>query len=268
MKFLALLSLLVVTAAWSSVAVAGNGTGINAVPAATKPFAGTYSATFVRSASGLVNETNRVNSAGVQNPWTSSDVWLQFRPTSNPSGGVVPNPTCDPNGLVTAPFTYAGGTDPELNPSYFNKSVDYNVCVYLVNPVVASGGVDSHDPAGTSISLPSTGHYRIDVSGTWTNSSYGPIDAEYTSIDNWTTQEDGFDVLGWNLGPNFGDLTVGGQFVDWGTYTPSHAYSTTAALPAGSLNLAVFDGVNGAPAPSWYGDNSGSISYTITYLGL
>src|SRR3954462_15996528 len=122
MKFLALLAVLVVTAAWSSVAVAGNGTGITAVSASTKSFAGTYSATFVRSASGLVNETNRVTSAGAQNPWTSSDVWLQFRPL-----GGVPNLTCDSNGLVTAPFSYHGGTDLPALGGYFTDGVDYNV---------------------------------------------------------------------------------------------------------------------------------------------
>src|SRR4051794_15077287 len=142
MKFLALFSVLVVTAAWSSVAVAGNGTGITAVPAATRHFAVTYSATFVRSASGIVNETNRTNSPDAQNLWTSSDVWLQFRPTSNPFGGVVPNPTCDPNGLVTPQFTYHGYTDKLALGGYFIPNVDYNVCVYLVNPVVASGTVD------------------------------------------------------------------------------------------------------------------------------
>jgi len=194
-------------------------------------------------------------------------VWLQFRPTSNPTGGVVPNPTCDPTGLVTQ-LTYPGDTDSTTLGGYFLPNVTYNACVYLVNPIVSSGTVDSHDPAGTRVSLPTSGHYRISVSGTWTNSSFGPVDAEYTSIDNWVTQEDGFDVLGFNLGPDFGDLTVGGQFMGWGAYNTGHAYSTTAALSAGSLNLAVFDGQNDVPDPSWYSDNSGSLSYTITYLGL
>jgi hypothetical protein len=265
--------LVVGVAASSSTALAGNGTGIAAISPATRLWAVTFSAKFQRSASGIVTETNRVNSSGPQNEWMSSDVWLQFRPTSNPTDGnhVVPNPTCDPAGLVTPQFTYNVSNDPSLagtaTTGYFLPNVNYNVCVYLVNPVVASGTVDSQNPASTSVSLPQASHYRIDVSGTWTNGSYGPVDAEYTSIDNWTTHEDGFDVLGWNLGPDFGDLTVNGQFVDWGAYSPSHAYSYTAALPAGSLNLAVFDGQNGQPVPAWYGDNNGTLTYTITYLG-
>ena len=271
-RLLVLFAVLVVGGAvLSSIALAGNNNVITATPPTTQKWAGSYSATFNRSASGIVNETNRVNSAGPQNGWTSSDVWIQFRPTSNPTaGGVVPNSTCDPAGLVTQ-LTYnatASNDTTLITSGYFLPNVNYNACVYLVNPVVASGTVDSANPAGTSASLPLAGHYRINVSGTWQNASNGPVDAEYTSINDWATHEDGFDVGGWNLGPDFGDLTVGGQFVNWGPYNSSHAYSYTAALPAGSLNLAVFDGQNGQPEPSWYSDNNGSLNYTITYLGL
>ena len=36
------------------------------------------------------------------------------------------------------------------------------------------------------------------------------------------------------------------------------------------MNLAVFDGDSNTNTKeaSWYGDNSGSLNYTITYLGL
>ena len=90
-------------------ALAGGGTGITATPAATTQWAG-HQAKFVRAASGIINETNRVNldPAGPQNPWTSADVYLQFRPLTGPNGtgSPTPNPACDPNGLVTAPFTF------------------------------------------------------------------------------------------------------------------------------------------------------------------
>jgi hypothetical protein len=248
-------------------ALAGPPGGVTATPASTQSFASTYSATFVRSASGIVNETNRVNSAGPQNGWTSANVWLQFRP--NP--GTPANPNCDPAGLVTT-FPWVNN-EPTLvgtpTNGYFLPNTTYNVCVYLVNPVVASGTIDSASQAGTSVSLPHAGRYRIDVSGTWTNGSNGQVDAEYTSTDIWATSGvDGYDVAPWSLGPDFGDLTVGGQFVNWGAYSTTHAYSYTAALAAGPLNLTVFDGQNGSPEPSWYGDNIGSLSYTITYLGL
>src|SRR3954468_10557415 len=87
----------------ASSAFAGGGTGITATPAVSKTFSGTYSAKFVRAASGIINETNRVNSDGAQNGWTSADVWLQFRPLTGPNGGnPTPNPACDRTGLVTS----------------------------------------------------------------------------------------------------------------------------------------------------------------------
>ena len=67
-------------------AMAAPATGITATHAATVTWEETYTAHFVRSASGIINETNRVNSAGAQNPWTSADVWLQFRPLTGPAG--------------------------------------------------------------------------------------------------------------------------------------------------------------------------------------
>ena len=116
-------------------------------------------------------------------------MYLQFRPLTGPNGtgSPTPNPACDPNGLVTAPFTYVndrtrsiGGTP---TSGYFIGSNPYNVCVYLVNPQVASGTIDSAAFDGTTATLP-TGlagkHFRIDVSGTYTN-ALNVADAEYTS---------------------------------------------------------------------------------------
>jgi hypothetical protein len=258
-------TLAVVVSIAASSALAAPPGGVTATPASTKQFNGSYSAKFVRSASGIINETSRINSGGAQNPWTSFDVWLQFRPPTHA------NPSCDSTGLVTPQFTYTNdqssiaGTQ---TTGYFLNGVAYNVCVYVVtNQVVASGAVDSAEQAGTSVSLPLNGQYRIDVSGTWQNGADVPTDAEYSSLYDWSAPHDGFDYFGFHLGPNLGDLTVGGQFVNWGAYNQNHAYSYTAALPAGSLNLAVFDGENGVAIPSWYGDNGGSLNYTITYLG-
>ena len=63
-------AVMAVTMAVAGGASAANSQGITATPAATKSFAGTFSATFVRSASGIINETNRANSGGPQNPWS------------------------------------------------------------------------------------------------------------------------------------------------------------------------------------------------------
>jgi hypothetical protein len=260
-------------------ALAGGGTGITATPAATKTWAG-HSATFVRSASGIINETNRVNldPAGPQNPWTSADVYLQFRPLTGPSssGSPTPNPACDPNGLVVAPFTFVN-TDTAIggnatSGSFINGN-PYNVCVYLVNPQVASGTIDSAALNGTTAALPTNlaGHFRIDVTGTYTNSNLNVADAEYTSTDGWATHQQGYDIDPWLLGEDFGDVQVDGNFVNWGDFSASHTYSHSATL-SGSVNLAVFDGDSDAEPKEkeagWYGDNSGSLNYTITYLGL
>ena len=39
---------------------------------------------------------------------------------------------------------------------------------------------------------------------------------------------------------------------------------------AGSVNLAVFDGDSNTNTknPAWYSDNTGTLNFTITYLGL
>ena len=110
-----------------------------------------------------------------------------------------------------------GGTP---TSGYFIGKNPYNVCVYLVNPVVASGTIDAAALNGTTANLPTglNGKYRIDVNGTWTNGSNGTVDAEYTSDDNWTTQIDGYDRNGFLLGEGFGDVQVNGGFVGWGAY--------------------------------------------------
>ncbi len=86
-------------------------------------------AKFVRAASGIVNETERVCGDG-QNGWIDADVWLQFRPLDPDAR---PNPTCDARGLVTS-FEWtsnAGGADAPL-ADYLPADEKYNACVYLV----------------------------------------------------------------------------------------------------------------------------------------
>ena len=52
--------------------------------------------------------------------------------------------------------------------------------------------------------------------------------------------------------------------------TRTHAYSYAATGLSGAVNLAVFDGDSNTNTKDagWYGDNSGSLNYTITYVGL
>ena len=235
---------------------------VEAVPAGSTSFDGTNcTAKFVRSASGIIIETDRA-CTGSQNPWASADVWLQFRPTL----GKVPNPTCAAN-TVVAPFLFS--TSETGLSQWFVSDQVYNVCVYLVNDVVATGVVDSASAVTTAVTLPLAGTYRIDVSGTWQNGSVSAQDAEFTTEDAWATYVDGYDLHGYLLGEGFGDLQVNGGFVNWGAYSSAHTYSVTMPGLA-SLDLGVFDGDSNTNIKDagWYGDNVGSLSYTVTFLGL
>ncbi len=136
---------------------------------------------------------------------------------------------------------------------------------YMPNEVVATGTIDSSELEGTTTALLTSGNYRIDVSGTYTNRDLNVADAEYTTVDGWTTHQQGYYVAPFLLGENFGDVQVDGEFVDWGAHSTQHAYSLTMPL-SGEVNLAVFDGDTTKDA-AWYGDNSGSLNYTITYVG-
>ena len=231
-----------------------------AMPARTVTFeGGTCTAKFVRSASGIVNETNR-ECDGAQNPFVDEDVRIQFRPLNG-----TPNPECDPEGLVTT-FVYSN-TDPAL-AQYFPEGSQYNACVYLENPTVAEGTLDSASATGTtSEAVPLAGQYEVCVRGTWMNRGTDLVDAEYVSQDNWTTFSDGLppsDPLSATLGPNFGDVTLNGQFIDWGAYSTTHKYCTVMTLAQGdTLVLAVNDGTD----PAGYTDNVGTLDYMLTYLG-
>lgn len=238
-----------------------------AVPARTVTFdGGNCTAKFVRSASGIVNETRR-ECVGDQNPWVDADVKLQFRPLEG-----KPNPTCDPNGLVTT-FVWSN-TDPAL-AQYFPDGGEYNVCVYLEESIVESGTIDSSDADGTTTAaIPLAGTYEVCVRGTWASrGGTDLLDAEYVSQDSWATFADGLpasDPLSAELGPNFGDVQIDGQFVDWGSYSGDHKYCTTMALADGTmLTLGVFDGMGATnqKVAEWYADNTGMLDYTIEYVG-
>jgi hypothetical protein len=200
---LALAALGVLTAAASG----GGGTGISATPAATKGFNGTYSAKFVRSASGIINETSRINTAGPQNGWSSEDVWLQFRPLtgSGGTGSPTPNSFCEGT-TVIAPFVYVndqpslGGTP---STGYFINLNPYNVCVYFVhtyatdlsvapNPVIQGHDVvfTSHllvdgSPAATPPATIEVHAYDTDSTCT-VEAGYGPFSTAQNGVDYTT----------------------------------------------------------------------------------
>ena len=142
-------------------------------------------------------------------------------------------------------------------------TVTSNCTNIIVQGQVATGTLDSADSDGITASLPLAGSYEIDVSGTWQNGPWWLVDPEFVQ------QMDGGGNVGTTLTwldswpgfapADFGDVMVNSVFIDWGTLNETtHAYSHTGSY-SGSVNLAVFD--------SYYGDNDGSLNYTITYVG-
>jgi hypothetical protein len=116
-----------------SPASAGGGTGIDATSPSTQSF-GDCTAQFVRSASDIINETNR-NCTDGYNDFSTLDVWLQFRPQTNPTGGVVPNRACSEPTVVPM-FPYSNtvpAISGNVSSGYFIDGVTYNVCVYYVH---------------------------------------------------------------------------------------------------------------------------------------
>ena len=98
---------------------------------------------------------------------------------------------------------------------------------------MASGTIDSAALNGTTATLPTNlgGHFRIDVSGTYTNRDLNVADAEYTSTDNWATQQEGYNVDPFFLGAGFGEVQVNGQLRELGRITVrSHAYGLSTTL--------------------------------------
>ena len=239
-----------------------------AVPAGTATFdGGRCTAKFVRANSGIVNETERVCVGEPPVFGVDADVILQFRPLT-PT--FPPNPKCDPKGLVTW-FGGWANYEASIEPWFkFGPVYTYNVCVYLENPVVAAGTIDSSDYDGSDTApVPLAGKFNVCVSGTYANTTYNVADAKYISTDNWAIYTDG--LPSWpQLGLNFGEVQINGQFVAWGAYSSAHMYCTIMTLSSGQqLNLAVFDGYgdSNAKEAGWYGDNVGTLNYTVTYVG-
>ncbi len=61
-------------------------------------------------------------------------------------------------------------------------------------------------------------------------SLHNVADAEYVSVDNWATPEQGYPHDEFALEEGFGDVQVNGQFVDWDAYSTEHAYALTTPL--------------------------------------
>lgn len=134
---------------------------------------------------------------------------------------------------------------------------------------VDSFSVPSTSSAGTdSAPLTAGTPYVALVSGTWNNQGGANIvDAEYSTIDGWATQMDGYtgyqdDIL---------ELQIAQTSGAWGAYNSLHSYAQAFTPGAsGPVNFRIFDGTGSTPNEGWYGDNSGSLNVAITegYAGI
>ena len=219
----------------ASPASAGGGTGITATPAHTVAFDdGAYSAQFVRAASGIINETNRVEiGASSGNGFGAFDVWLQFRPLTGPSGGgqPTPNSACGPN-TVVAPFVYIN-TDTSIGGTpatgYFINSNPYEVCVYYTQSfaltLLANGSTSTTLYVGQHVIY--TGQYTYGTS---------PIVGYAVTVNVWT----GLGCAGAPLytGISAGSTDTSGMYSLDGGPSPLGVYSIMAftVSPANTSN--------------------------------
>ena len=116
-----------------------------------------------------------------------------------------------------------------------------------------------------SSALSSGQTYLLVASGSWTNTPHNVADAEYTSLDNWTTVMDGYDISPYLLGEGAFDLQVDNGFVNWGSYNTAHSYSLLYTGTGNPASFRVFDGDShtGTPEAGWYGDNVGGLTVSI-----
>lgn len=133
----------------------------------------------------------------------------------------------------------------------------------LVDTVIVPA--TSNTPTLSNIVLNPGVVYLFKAVGTYVNTPYNVADAEYTSVDGWTTHADGYDIAPWILGEGEFDLQVNNTFVNWGAYNTLHEYTRNYTGTGFEASFRIFDGDShtGTIVPSWYGDNSGSLTVYI-----
>ena len=132
--------------------------------------------------------------------------------------------------------------------------------------VQAGLSVDSASMAGAdSVSLDAGTSYVAKATGTWNNQGgANPVDAEYSTVDGWTSQMDGY--TGYPTGILELQIAQNPLFGDWGAYNANHTYWQGFSPSAtGTVNFRIFDGDANTNIQNagWYGDNSGSLLVDI-----
>ena len=125
----------------------------------------------------------------------------------------------------------------------------------------------SDTPTLSTHTLANGTKYVMVASGTWQNGGLNVVDPMYASLTNWATYQEGYDTTPYFLGPEEFNLELGGAFTDWGPYSTGHSYQYLYTGTGSKASLLVFDGNSNSGAsainPSWYGDNSGTLSVAI-----
>lgn len=120
----------------------------------------------------------------------------------------------------------------------------------LAIPVATVAGVDS-------VALEADTSYIAVANGVWRNSGQGQnfVDAEYSTLDAWTTPVDGF--TGYST--NILELQIEEAFdpnADWGPFSSTHEYARSFTVASdGPANFRIFDGNGTTPEAGWYTDN-------------
>jgi len=118
--------------------------------------------------------------------------------------------------------------------------------------------------ANTAAVLTALKPYVAVATGVWNNQgSANPVDAEYSTTDNWATQMDGYtgyqnDILELQINNTFDPNS------NWGAYNSAHKYAQSfVPAVAGVANFRIFDGTGTTINEAWYPDNSGSLSVSV-----
>lgn len=180
-----------------------------------------------------------------------------------------PGFTCDEAGINNASQTDVLQADISFNVIQSRNNPNY-VCEK--SPIL----IDTFTVAATSttgsasnVTLEIGKNYLVKASGTWSNrNGIDSVDAEFNSYDNWVTPLDGdpaWTSFGLTQYFNLLELQLNNAFINWGVYSPTHEYEYAMVGTGSTLSARIFDGLTDTNTitPSWYNDNSGSLTVKI-----
>lgn len=180
-----------------------------------------------------------------------------------------PGFTCDEAGINNASQTDVLQADITFNVVQTRNNPNF-VCekspILIDTFAVAASSTTG---ANSNVTLELGKNYLVKASGTWSNrNGVDSVDAEYNSYDNWVTPLDGdpgWTSFGLTAYYNLLELQLDDAFVIWGAFSPTHEYEYAMPGTGSTLSARIFDGLTDTNTitPSWYNDNSGSLTVKI-----